>query len=104
MWRWIWTVEQSDNYHQRSGQVVLQSTERLYAMQWQFSTRGQGRLVYSLMACGKYEILSTDVLDCRTWNLMEWSQVLCVCSRWYVSQVIYNTIHHDQDGVVTSHL
>jgi hypothetical protein len=28
------------------------------------------------MACRKYEILYTDVLDCGTWNLLEWSQVL----------------------------
>jgi hypothetical protein len=40
------------------------------------TSRGQGRLFYSLMACGKYEILYTDVLDSGTWNLMEWSHVL----------------------------
>jgi hypothetical protein len=60
----------------RSGQFVLQSTERLYDKQWQFATRGQDRLFYSLMACSKYEILYTDVLDCDTCNLMELSQVL----------------------------
>jgi hypothetical protein len=27
MWRWIWTVEQADSYHQRSGQIVLKPTE-----------------------------------------------------------------------------
>jgi hypothetical protein len=68
MWRWIWTVEQADSYHQSSGQVVLQSTERLHAKQWQFAIRPQGSLFYSLMACRKYEILYTDVLDCGTWN------------------------------------
>jgi hypothetical protein len=76
MWRWIWTVEQADSYHQRSGQVVLLTTERLHAKQWQFATRGQDRLFYSLMTCSKYEILYTDVLDCGTWNLIACSQAL----------------------------
>jgi hypothetical protein len=66
IWRGIWNVEQVDSYHQRSGQVVLQSTERLHAKQWQFATWGNDRLFYSLMACRKYEILYTDVLNCGT--------------------------------------
>jgi hypothetical protein len=28
------------------------------------------------MTCGKYDILYTDVLECGTRNLMEWSRVL----------------------------
>jgi hypothetical protein len=54
----------------------LTTTERQYAKQWHFATRGQGRSFCSLMACGKYEILYTDILDCGTWNSMEWPQVL----------------------------
>jgi hypothetical protein len=61
MWRWIWNVEQADSYYQKSGQVVLQSAERLHAKQWQFATRSQSRLFYSLMACRKYEILFNDM-------------------------------------------
>jgi hypothetical protein len=51
---------QASGYHQRSGQVVLQSTVKIHVTQCQLAFRGQGRLFYSLMACRKYVILYTD--------------------------------------------
>jgi hypothetical protein len=60
IWRRIWTVEQADSYHKRSGQ-------RDY-----MPSRVPSRLFYSLMACRKYEILYTDVLD-RAAHGTNWS-------------------------------
>jgi hypothetical protein len=83
--------------------------KRLHAKPWQFATR----VLQSDGLQVVYEILYTDVLDCGTWNLIEWSQVLysydcsmyvhvagCMSARSYTIRYIM----HDQAqaGVVTS--